>query len=361
MIDYRVRSVSLLNLVNDIKAGRLIPDAYFQRNLVWRDVHKREFIETILLGYPFPQIFISKGKVDVDAMSTVSCLVDGQQRCNAIQEFIEGKFDVNGKKYGDLPENEKSEFLKYEIPVIELDLENDDPKVQEIFQRINRTSNSLTSIEKLASEYSTSDYMLAAKLLCDQITIDPRDEEDFRENPNIPEAFYEWGRKQKVKSFVKLINEKGVFSAHEIARKVNLIHVLNTMAAIIGGFSNRNERAVSYLDDYALEFPGRDALVRDLERAAEFVLKLGLRARSYWLNKANLFSLLVAIVNLQRDNVPLDPKAAREALDALEGQLPEDYKLAATEAVNSTRSRQLRDRYLRETLSPHPQQLEQQL
>lgn len=57
MIEYRVRSISLLNLVNDIRQGRLIPDAYFQRNLVWREVHKRDFIETILKGYPFPQIF----------------------------------------------------------------------------------------------------------------------------------------------------------------------------------------------------------------------------------------------------------------------------------------------------------------
>ena len=68
MIDYRVRSVSLLNLVNDIRNGRLIPDAYFQRNLVWRDVHKIDFIKTIRMGLPFPQIFISKGKVDVDAV-----------------------------------------------------------------------------------------------------------------------------------------------------------------------------------------------------------------------------------------------------------------------------------------------------
>ncbi|WP_341708926.1 DUF262 domain-containing protein, partial [Halopseudomonas sp.] len=84
MIDYRVRSVSLLNLFNEIRNGRLIPDAYFQRNLVWREVHKIDFIKTILLGLPFPQIFISKGKVDVETMSTVSCIVDGQQRTNAM-------------------------------------------------------------------------------------------------------------------------------------------------------------------------------------------------------------------------------------------------------------------------------------
>ncbi len=163
MIDYRVRSVSLLNLVNDVKKGRLIPDAYFQRNLVWRDIHNKDFIKTILLGYPFPQIFISKGKIDVASMSTVSCIVDGQQRTNAIIKYIDNEFDVDGKYFQDLTETEKSDFLKYEIAVIELDLENDDPKVQEIFQRINRTSNSLTIIEKMASEYSTSEFMLVAK------------------------------------------------------------------------------------------------------------------------------------------------------------------------------------------------------
>jgi hypothetical protein len=350
MVEYRVRSVSLLNLANDITNGRLIPDAYFQRNLVWREVHKREFIETILLGYPFPQIFISKGKVNVETMSTVSCIVDGQQRCNAIIEFIDGKFDVAGKRYGDLSGDAKAEFLKYEIAVIELDLENTDPRVQEIFQRINRTSTSLTSIEKLASQYSTSEYMLTAKLLSDQITLGPRDEDDFSEDPNIPPTFYDWAREQHVKHFVRLLNEKGIFNAYEIARKTNLMHVLNIMAAIIGGFSNRNEKAQQHLDDYALEFPERDALVRDFERAATFILKLGLRAKSYWLNKANMFSLVVAIVNLQRAGADLDPIRVRALFDAFEAAIPEDYRLAATEGVNSTRARQLRNKYLVELL-----------
>lgn len=346
MIEYRVRSVSLLNLVNDIRAGRLIPDAYFQRNLVWREVHKRDFIETILKGYPFPQIFISKGKVDVESMTTVSCIVDGQQRCNALIGFIDGQFEVGGKTYSSLSDAQKSDFLKYEIAVIELELENDDPKVQEIFQRINRTSTSLTSIEKLASQYSTSEYMLAAKLLADQISLDRSGEDDFREDPNIPEDFYVWAKKQRVKSFHKLMNERGIFTAQEMARKTNLMHTLNVMAAVLGGFSNRNEKATELLDDYALEFPQRDELVRDLERAAEFILKLGYRGKSYWTNKANIFSLMVAVVSLQREGKGIDPSRVRLALDNFEKNLPADYKLAAAEAVNGTKARQLRNEHL---------------
>jgi Protein of unknown function DUF262 len=351
MIEYRVRSVSLLNLVNDLQTGRLIPDAYFQRNPVWREVHKRDFIKTILLGYPFPQIFISKGRVNVVSMSTVSCIVDGQQRSNAIVGFINGMFDVDGRKYTDLTDIEKAEFLKYEVAVIELDLENDDPKVQEIFQRINRTSNSLTSIEKLASQYSTSEYMLVAKLLADQISLDRGEDEDFREDPNIPDDFYNWARTKNVKQFVKLLNDKGVFSAHEVARKTNLMHVLNIMAAIIGGFSNRNEKATEHLDDYALVFDVKDDLVLALERAADFILKLGLRVRSYWLNKANVFSLIVAVVNVQKAGIRLSALKVKQALEAFESSLPEDYKLSAAEAVNGTKARQLRNKYLVELLN----------
>lgn len=346
MIEYRVRSVSLLNLVNDIRAGRLIPDAYFQRNLVWREVHKRDFIETILKGYPFPQIFISKGKVDVESMSTVSCIVDGQQRCNAIAGFIDGDFEVGGKTYSTLSEVQKSEFLKYEVAVIELELENDDPKVQEIFQRINRTSTSLTSIEKLASQYSTSEFMLVAKLLTDQILLDRNDEDDFREDPNIPDDFYTWALKQRVKNFQKLINEKAVFSVQEVARKTNLMHTLNVMTALLAGYSNRNEKATELLDDYALDFPGRDEVVLRLERAAEFILKLGYRGKSYWMNKANIFSLLVTAANIHGEGHEIDPVRVRHALDEFEKNLPADYKLAAAEAVNGTKARQLRGQYL---------------
>ena len=212
MIDYRVRSVSLLNLVNDIRNGTLIPDAYFQRNLVWREVHKVDFIKTILMGLPFPQIFISKGKVDIESMSEISCIVDGQQRSNAITEYINDKFTVDGVFYSGLSDSEKSAFLKYEVAVIELDLENDDPKVQEIFQRTNRTSNSLTLIEKMASEFSTSYYMLVAKLLSDQINIERSSVDELKEDPNIPDEFYAWAKKQKISKFNLLITKKGVFT-----------------------------------------------------------------------------------------------------------------------------------------------------
>lgn len=140
-----------------------------------------------------------------------------------------------------MTELEQTNFLKYEVAVIELDLNNDDPRVQEIFQRINRTSNSLTAIEKIASEYSTSDYMLVAKLICNQIDIE-EDVDNFKEDPNIPKEFHKWPNTKKVKKSQTLFTDKNIFTVREISRKVHLQYTLNIMTSVVTGIFNRNEK-----------------------------------------------------------------------------------------------------------------------
>lgn len=93
---YQVRSREIVDLFNAMRSGRLTLSPYFQRNLVWRDAHKRDFIDTILKGYPFPQIFLARGPIDLDTMEASQCVVDGQQRLNTIREYIEGKLELGG-------------------------------------------------------------------------------------------------------------------------------------------------------------------------------------------------------------------------------------------------------------------------
>ncbi len=354
MINYNLRSKPLLSLVNEVRANRYIPDAYFQRNLVWLEKHKIEFIETILLGYPFPQIFLSRGKVDVEKMETVSCIVDGQQRTDAIISYIEDKFRVDGRFYSELTGDEKAKFLSYEIAFIELELENDDPRVQEIFQRINRNANVLTAVEKLASEYATSEFMLTAKLLCDQIDFERDDEDDgqeFRVDPNIPEEFLEWASQQKVRNFVQLITEKKVFTARELSKKNHLQHVLNMMAAYLTGMTNRDTRSKELLNEYATGFDSKTELVNIFEETAKIILALKLRQRSYFFNKANLFSLVIAISDSLKLGVFPKPDLLKKSLDEFEKSIPENYRLAAKESVNSTANRELRGKYLSELVA----------
>jgi hypothetical protein len=352
MVKYQIRSRDLISIVNEIKAGRLIPDAYFQRNLVWRDIHKQDFIKTILLGLPFPQIFISRGKIDVENMTTTSCVVDGQQRINAIIDYIDDIFDVEGKKYSDLSGDEKAEFLKYEIATIELDLDNTDQRVKEIFQRVNRTANSLTVIEKIASEYAPSEYMLVANLLIGNFDIDEyQDEDSYKLDPNIPNTFIEWSKDHKVTKTSKLILNKGIFTEREIARKVHLMHMLNILSTVVGSFFNRNEHTTEFLNDYAQEFSQKEEIVNLFEKTSDYYLKLRFGNKSYWHNKANFFSLYVAICKHLQEGKEIDVLALKAKLEVFELNTPPEYKLAAKEAVNNVGQRLLRNRYIVDLLT----------
>lgn len=368
MPNYQIRSRALVDLINEIRTGRLILSPYFQRELVWREMHKRDFITTIMLGYPFPQIFVSRGSIDVERMVATSQIVDGQQRMSTIREFVDNRLDVSGRYFRNLSPEEKETFLKYEVPVIDLDLSDNDPQIKEIFKRLNRTFYSLTEIEKLSSENSTSDLMLVAKLLTKQINepiVD--DDADFREDvsseadehvppeqflrrasdPNIPPGFWAWAREQPLQHMRQLLLESSVFTTYEISRQVHLIFILNVLSTIIGdGFFSRNSKTREFLDEYKESVPEKDDIVRKLDEAASKIIDMALPPTSYWNNKANAFSLLICLYRHAEKLTSLEPNDMRERLEAFARQIPRDYQLVATEAVNRKRERVIRNRYL---------------
>lgn len=360
MISYKIRSIALLNIINDVKNERLIPDAYFQRNLVWRDIHKKDFIETILLGYPFPQMFFSRGKIDLNKMDTVSCIVDGQQRTSTIVSYVNNEFSVNNKYFRDLTEVEKSEFLKYEIGIVELDLENDNPKIKEIFQRLNRTSNSLTSIEKLASEFASTEYMFTARLLANDVDLIRQNQlfeegdEDWRNDPNVPAELISWAKLQKTSNFESICRQLPIFTERETARKVHLMYVLNIMSTIVGGFFNRNEKTTSLLEDYKDEFPEKDSIYDQIIKTFETIELLDLSGLTFWVAKANFFSLSVAIAQKTGTNEKLDIVDTKQKLITFSNSIPDDYALAAREGVNNRKERILRNDYVSKLIVTNP-------
>lgn len=292
-------------------------------------------------------IFISQGEINIETMTNVACIVDGQQRCDAITSFVDGKFSVDGQYFHELSEEQKTKFFKYEIPVCELDILNTDEKVLDIFKRINRTSNSLTNIEKTASEYGSSYFMLVAKLLSSQLVMPDQDalSDDITIDPNIPEDFISWAQGVKYTSLSELMSLNSIFSARDIARKVNLQYVLNLMCTFQDGFYNRNDNIENNLSLYLDEFDGKDILLDNFEKVAEFYLSLELSEKSIWFNKANFFTLFIVLSNQlsEKQKLPSINKTSSFLSDFIPS---EEYKLAAKEAVNNVKERKLRNEYM---------------
>lgn len=352
MIRYNVRSRYLVDVINEIKDQRLILTPFFQRKLVWRIAHKVDFIKTILLGYPFPEIFISRGTIDVATMQSTSALVDGQQRMSTIKEFLEDRFAVEGRKYSELTPTEKEAFLKYEIALIDLDLEQDDKQIIEIFKRLNRTFYALSGIEKLSTEYGSSDFMLTAKLLAGELKSNPEDEEIIDPNrherdPNISEQFMQWAGTQSISSYMRVVLESPIFSKYEISRQVHLMFTLNVMATILDGYYNRNEGANRQVESRAEKFAERQDIVDKMEKAASYFMRFRFRAESFWSTKSNAFTLLVTFCEYYDQLTQLDMGVLKGSLLAFGDNTPADYALAAKEAVNNKKERTLRAGYVR--------------
>jgi hypothetical protein len=355
MIRYNVRSRYLVDVVNEIKDQKLIIAPFFQRKLVWRLAHKVDFIKTILLGYPFPEIFVSRGTIDLTTMQSTSCLVDGQQRMSTIKEFIEDRFPVEDVKYSQLSPQEKEAFLKYEIAIIDLDLEQDDAHIIEIFKRLNRTFYALSMIEKLSTEYRSSEFMLTAKLLAGELKADPEADEiidpDRHEyDPNVTPAFMEWAVQQKIDAYVRLVLESAMFSRYEVSRQVHLMFTLNVVATVLDGYYNRNEGATRHLDAQADKFPEKQNVVNTIEEAALHFNRLRFRVDSFWYAKSNAFSLLITLCEYSGRFDGVDQGALKEALISFGNNPPDEYALAAREGVNNKKERGVRARYLRQIM-----------
>ena len=142
----------------------------FQRSYVWTLRQASRFIESLLLGLPIPEIFLSR-----DFYSDKYVVIDGQQRLKSIQFFYDGVFgspsasetptifkltgvqnEFEGLTYKELGRNDQFSIDNSIIhaTVVKQDLpEEDNTSVYHIFDRINSSGTRLTPQEMRSAIY----------------------------------------------------------------------------------------------------------------------------------------------------------------------------------------------------------------
>ena len=125
----------------------------YQRRSVWNQAYKDDFIDTVLLQYPAPALFLYE-EVSPEGVSVYQ-VVDGKQRLTSVFEFANGEFPVpetsplehlRGQSFANLSREEKTSFWTYQFPVEYLPT-NDETIINTIFQRINKNTARLTRQE----------------------------------------------------------------------------------------------------------------------------------------------------------------------------------------------------------------------
>jgi len=133
---------------------------YQRSEKVWPPAARSFLIETILLGYPIPKLYLYQ-VTDLKSRKTLKHIVDGQQRSYAILDFYENKFELSrtselvelkGKKFEELPDEYKQKYIDYALSV-DLFVSATSEEIREIFRRINSYTVPLNPEEKRHSQW----------------------------------------------------------------------------------------------------------------------------------------------------------------------------------------------------------------
>ena len=176
-IDIQPHSAKWLYDLDD--KGLLEVDNSFQRNYVWTLRNQVQLIESILLGYPIPEIYLWNTGTDENTGDTKYSIIDGQQRCGAIFQYIANTFklreaylDTNGVKFSliknrhfkDLESDDKRALWAYIFSIRLVRSEVERELIVKMFLRLNSNNMTLNPQELRNAEFEGEFMTLASTL-----------------------------------------------------------------------------------------------------------------------------------------------------------------------------------------------------
>lgn len=279
-----------------IKEGSLIPQPDFQRKFVWTKEHKEDFIDTILQGLPFPEIYIAQRGIDMEKIVSTEVVVDGQQRLSTIVQYIDEKngskeFGRAVKLFGQLSQQEQEDFLNYNVVVRDLgDIEGE--TIREVFKRINKTKFSLEQIEIQNAVYDGQFISLAKDIL------------QSIDKEHLP-----------------------IFSDSELTRMADLHFILLTMSTLQNkGYFPFDKEIENYVQEFNNEYPDYEKMRDAMLNSFNTVLGLKLEEDSMWYRKSNFFTLIVELSTHDYSKIDLRKKLTEFETEVMNNKYkPKDH------------------------------------
>lgn len=246
-------------------AGDIVVKAPFQRNPVWSDRQKSALIDTILLEYPIPELYMQE--LTDESGSQTHVVVDGQQRIRAVLSFVASEFELDeespkwpGLSFDDLSPADRKKLFEYNF-VVRLLPEMPDEELRAIFQRINRNTVVLNAQELRHATY--------------------------------------WG------PFIKLMeeladlefwNNAGLFSANERRRMLDAEFISEIAVAVLNGLQNKKKNLEEFYQQYETSFEDaahlKGIFLKVLGEIEQLIPDL---SKTRWRKKSDFYSLFLKL------------------------------------------------------------------
>jgi len=285
----------LLELFNEMKNGSLTLQPSFQRKLVWNDTHKEDFIETILLELPFPEIYLADGDLDLDKQTSETLVVDGQQRLNTIYDYVMASPRFNIKriqKFADLTPDQKINFFDYNVVIRDLG-RIEEERIRDIFKRINSVNYALNAVEIRNALYE-GEFIKAAKSIL-----------------------------ENNETFTKDNVFSSVFSEDEVSRMKDLEYILLMMATVEeGGYFVSDKEVERYVKQYDDQYINKETMVANFHEVLSLIVSCQLPPDTIWNKRSSFFTLVVELIKLKQNHGKLpDIELLKNKLIFLENEL----------------------------------------
>ncbi len=318
-------------LITSVRDGSLLITPAFQRRLVWKNKDKCNFIKTVLDAYPFPEIYVATGDVDLATGDGTEVLVDGQQRVSTLIQYFSGsdelKLGNDIPPYLSLPDKVKNSFLQYDVVVRDLGALSDG-QIRDVFQRINSTGYSLNAMEINNSRFDGEFKATAEKIAGDRFFSDHR-----------------------------------IFSVNQIRRMDDTRFILAYLTTVKSTYFNLDRELERFLEMYDEEFQDAEKIQNDTRDAFSFIEDCDFDTKSRVWRLADTFTLMVETYwVLKRDGLEIDRKDVGQKLrkfytlvdqSGSSADAPKDiaaYHTAALQGSNSRTNRITRGKIIAKIL-----------
>jgi len=319
----------------------------YQRRLVWPVSHKVYLIDTILKELPIPKFFVQL-IVDPKTGKTIYNVVDGQQRLNAIFEFIDGKFSLSKKHhpfpeqldeeledstFQDLSKEYQEKFWSYPLTVEQL-INTTENEIRDMFVRLNKNNVRLNP-QELRNALYEGDFKKLSYDLADEWA------EDF---------------------FLK----NKILSLASIRRMGDAEFISELLVSMLYGIQDKKKKLDKYYaDNEEMDETDVRNLKRTFNKIINFIIKIfgeDIRTTRFK-NKSDFYSLFYVIFELLKEKYKFDESVFDEIKKVLielnkEARLESSnpimvkYYEVTVNSPDAESSRKFRHKVLKELIEP---------
>lgn len=283
-IDIQPQTIKWLSDLHN--KGLLVVDNSFQRNYVWTKKNQVQLIESILMGYPIPEIYLWNTGTDEDSGDTCYSIVDGQQRTGAIFQYITNSFKLTESALNEANEcyqRAKNRYFK--------DLDTDDKKAIWAYVFSVRIIRNSVAREDIVTMF--------LRLNSNNMTLNPQE---------LRNAEFE-GEFMKVTSYLSELdfwNDNSLFGIADRRRMRDISFISTLLVFMKQGIQEdiRNDNLNMVYDLYNDSYPSKD---EDIERFKSVLYQIGIviggnKERSKVLRRqVHLYSLFTAVYQITID------------------------------------------------------------